>query len=140
LAEAVERGIPIGGTAESYYDNAVTASIEYWGGSAADAATYLAQPAVAYSTAAGSWRQKIGYQQWIAYADRGWDGWTTIRRLGYPDIDAVNPPVGAISALPRRFTYPSNEETANPVNWAAAVKAVCGGSADGVNFNLWWNN
>jgi hypothetical protein len=139
LAEATERGILSGNTAESYYDNAVTASIEYWGGAAADAATYLAQPSVAYSTAAGTWRQKIGYQQWIAYADRGWDGWTSIRRLGYPDLDVVNPPVGAVSALPRRFTYPSNEETSNPTNWAAAVKAVTGGAADGVNFNLWWN-
>lgn len=139
LAEAVERGITVGGTAEKFYDSAVTASIEYWGGSASDAATYLSQPAVAYGTTAGIWQQKIGYQQWIAYANRGWDAWTSIRRLHYPDLDAINPPVGASIPLPRRFNYPGNEQTSNSTNWAAAVKAVTGGTADGLSFNLWWN-
>jgi hypothetical protein len=140
LAEAVERGIAVAGTAESHYDNAVTASIKYWGGKDADAAAYLAQPSVAYSTAAGSWKQKIGYQKWIALADRGWDAWTEIRRLGYPNLDAVNPPVAAIGNLPRRFTYPGNEQSSNPTNWADAVKAVNGGAADQVSVNLWWNH
>lgn len=139
LAEAAERGISVGGTAENYYDSAVTASIEYWGGSAADAATYLAQPSVAYGTATGDWRQKIGYQKWIAYANRGWDAWTEIRRLGYPDLDDVNPPVSASVKLPRRFNYPGNEQTSNPTHWAEAVKAVTGGSADLLSVNLWWN-
>ena len=139
LAEAVERGIAVGGTAEAHYNNAVTASITYWGGSAADAATYLAQPAVAYSTAAGDYKQKIGYQKWIAFADRNWDSWTEIRRLGYPNLDAVSPPVGASGNLPRRFTYPGSEQSSNPQHWADAVKAVTGGSNDAVTFNLWWN-
>ena len=139
LAEAVERGISVGGTAATHYTNAVTASIEFWGGAAADAATYLAQPAVAYSTAAGNWQQKIGYQKWIAYANRGWDAWTEIRRLGYPNIDVINPPVGANGNLPRRFYYPTNEQSSNAVNWANAVKAVTGGNADVVTVNLWWN-
>lgn len=139
LAEAAERGFAVNGSAASHYNNGVTASIVYWGGDSASAATYLTQTAVAYATATGNWKQKIGYQQWIAYADRGWDAWTSIRRLGYPNIDAINPPIGAIGNLPRRFTYPSNEETSNPTNWATAVKAVNGGSADLVSVNLWWN-
>jgi Starch-binding associating with outer membrane len=139
LAEAVERGFAVNGTAASHYNNGVTASINFWGADSAAATTYLAQPSVAYATAAGTWKQKIGYQQWLAYADRGWDAWTSIRRLGYPNLDAINPPVGAVSNLPRRFTYPSSEETINPTNWAAAVQAVTGGASDGVNFNLWWN-
>src|SRR5581483_8606240 len=48
LAEAVERGFNVGGTAATHYNNAITASILFWGGSATDAATYLAQPSVAY--------------------------------------------------------------------------------------------
>jgi hypothetical protein len=54
-AEAKERGYNVAGTAEQHYNNAITASIIAWGGTAADAAAYLAQPAVAYSTAAGTW-------------------------------------------------------------------------------------
>src|SRR5581483_1512533 len=79
LAEAVERGIAVGGTAETHYNNAVKASINFWGGTDAAAATYLAQPAVAYTTAAGTWQQKIGYQKWLALANRNWDSWTEIR-------------------------------------------------------------
>jgi len=139
LAEAAERGFTVSGSAATHYNNGVTASINFWGADSAAAAAYLAQPSVAYATAAGTWKQKIGWQQWLAYADRGWDAWTSIRRLGYPNLDVINPPVGAVSNLPRRFTYPSAEETINPTNWAAAVQAVTGGTADGVQFNLWWN-
>ena len=53
LAEAAERGFAVDGTAETHYNNAITASITYWGGTPAEAAAYLAQPAVAYTTAAG---------------------------------------------------------------------------------------
>jgi hypothetical protein len=51
----------------------------------------------------------------------------------------VNPPVGANGNLPRRFYYPNNEQASNPINWAAAVKAVTGGTTDAVTYNLWWN-
>ncbi len=135
LAEAVERGFTVGGTAEQHYDNAITASIEYWGGSASDAATYLAQPSVAYTTATGTYKQKIGYQQWIAMYNRGWDAWTSIRRLGYPNINALNPPNGAISPMPLRFYYPLAEQTANATNYAAAVKAM---GSDDVTTKLYW--
>jgi len=137
LAEAVERGFPVSGTAEAHYDNAVTASIEFWGGTAAEATTYLAQSAVAYTTATGAWRQKIGYQKWIAFANRNWDSWTEIRRLGYPDLDVVSPPVGAISNLPLRLYYPPAEHSSNSINWAAAVSALPGGQ-DVVSAKLFW--
>lgn len=138
LAEAVERGFPVGGTAAGHYNNAVTASITFWGGTAGDATTYLAQPAVAYATAAGDYKQKIGWQQWVAFANRGWDAWTSIRRLKQPNIDAISPPVGAISVLPKRFFYPTTEQSANPKNWADAVKAMSGGVSDDVTTKLFW--
>ncbi len=136
LAEAVERGFSVGGTAEQHYDNGVTASIEAWGGSASDAATYLAQPSVAYTTAAGTYKQKIGYQKWIALWNRGWDAWTEIRRLGYPNINVIDPPIGAISPLPLRFYYPLAEQTANTINYNAAVQAI--GGSDLVTTKLFW--
>src|SRR5580698_6016668 len=137
LAEATERGITTGGTAAVYYDSAVSASIRFWGGSNADALSYLGQPAVAYSSAAGTWRQKIGYQKWIAFANRNWDSWTEIRRLGYPDLNTVSPPVAAVSQFPLRFYYPPAEQTSNNANWAAAVQALPGGE-DVVTAKLFW--
>jgi hypothetical protein len=137
LAEAVERGF-IPGMAATYYNNAITASMQFWGdNNPADATAYLAQPSVNYTTAAGTWQQKIGYQEWIASYNRNWESWTLIRRLGYPDINVVSPPVGAVSTYPLRLYYPINEVSSNPVNWAAAAKLIPGG-ADVVTAKLFW--
>lgn len=137
LAEAVERDFDVSGTAAEHYNNAITASIIFWGGTQDEANTYIAQNAVNYSSAEGTWRQKIGYQKWIAFINRNWDAWTEIRRLGYPDIDEVSPPVGATGNLPLRFYYPPSEESSNASNWAAAVAALPGGE-DVVSAKLFW--
>lgn len=137
LAEAVERGISVTGTAAAHYTNAVTASVLSWGGTSGEAQSYLSRSEVAYASASGDWRQKIGYQKWIAFANRNWDSWTEIRRLGYPDLDVVSPPVGAIGNLPLRLNYPPAEESSNPENWAAAVKALPGGQ-DVLSAKIFW--
>jgi len=133
LAEAVERGYNVGGTAAEHYTNAITLSIEEWGGSQADADAYLAQPAVAYATAAGSWQEKIGLQAWIALYNRGNEGWTTWRRLDYPEIVA---PASAFSDIPVRYTYPVNEQTVNPDGYDQAAAAIGG---DDVETRLFWD-
>ncbi|MHA8051216.1 SusD/RagB family nutrient-binding outer membrane lipoprotein [Aquirufa sp. ROCK-SH2] len=132
-AEAKERGYNVTGTAESHYNNAVKASIIYWGGTSADADAYLAQPEVAYSTAAGDWKQKIGTQKWIALYNRPYDGWTELRRLDYPKITA---PKAAKSGFPNRFTYPANEQQLNGTNYTAASTAIGG---DVVTTKLFWD-
>jgi len=133
LAEAVERGFNVGGTAQEHYNNAVTASIIFWGGSAADAAAYLAQPNVNYATAAADWKQKIGVQAWIALYTRGFDAWTEWRKLDYPKLQA---PPSARSALPLRFTYPQGEQNLNQANYEAASVSIGG---DKVTTKLFWD-
>jgi len=132
-AEAKERGWNVAGSAETHYNNAVKSSITYWGGAAADADTYLAQADVAYATAAGDWKQKIGTQKWIALYNRPYEGWTELRRLDYPKITA---PVGAKSGFPTRFSYPLNEQTLNGANYTAAASAIGG---DVVTTKLFWD-
>lgn len=133
LAEAVERGMNVGGTAEEHYNNAVTASITYWGGSESDANTYLSRPDVAYGSAPGPWQQKIGVQEWIALYLRSFDAWVVWRRLDYPDLQA---PPSAITPIPVRYTYPSNEQNLNEENYAQASSAIGG---DAVTTNLFWD-
>jgi hypothetical protein len=132
-AEAKERGFTVTGTAEEHYNNAITASIIAWGGTAADAAVYLARPDVAYTTAAGTWRQKIGTQKWIALYNRPYEGWLELRRLDYPVLPA---PVGAKSGFPNRLTYPGNEQQLNGTNYTAAASAIGG---DKVETKLFWD-
>jgi len=133
LAEAAARGMNVGGTVEEHYNNAITASIEYWGGTAADVSAYLAQPSVNYATAPGTWKQKIGTQAWIALYLRGFDAWTSWRRLDYPSL--VKPP-SAITDIPVRYTYPSNEQNLNQQNYDQAAQAIGG---DEVTTNLFWD-
>lgn len=136
LAEAVERGFNVEGTAEEHYNNAVTASITYWGRSEEEAAAYLAQPDVNYNTAPGDWRQKIGTQKWIALYNRGFDAWLEWRRLDAPDLQPPAIEGAAQLTIPKRLIYPINEQTLNPENRAAAAAAIGG---DDASTRLFWD-
>ncbi|MCU7548638.1 SusD/RagB family nutrient-binding outer membrane lipoprotein [Chitinophagaceae bacterium LB-8] len=132
-AEAKERGFNVAGTAEEHYNNAIKASILYWGGTVAQADTYLQSAGVAYTTAAGSYKQKIGSQKWIALFNRGFEAWTEYRRLDYP---VLTPPATAKSGYPNRFTYPTNEQTVNKTNYKDASAKIGG---DKVETKLFWD-
>ncbi|MGZ3849760.1 MAG: SusD/RagB family nutrient-binding outer membrane lipoprotein [Flavisolibacter sp.] len=130
LAEGAARGMNVGGTAAEHYDKGVTASIEFWGGTAADAAAYLANPVNQYDPV--NWKKSIGVQAWINYYTRGFDAWIEQRRLDYPQLIA---PPAAKTAFPVRYTYPTTEENLNP-NYAAAATAIGG---DAVTTKLFWD-
>lgn len=133
LAEAVERGIAVGGSAESHYNAAISASMSYWG-NAADTAAYLLQPSVAYTTATGTWKQKIGEQAYLALYNRGFESWTSYRRLDFPALVA---PVDANETqVPTRLTYPAEEETLNATNETAAATAIGGNT---LTTKLFWD-
>ncbi|GAB3908534.1 SusD/RagB family nutrient-binding outer membrane lipoprotein [Mucilaginibacter boryungensis] len=122
LAEAVQRGY-ITGSVAAHYNSGVTASITYWGGTAAQAATYLLQPDVAYLTASGTPLQKIARQEYVALYNRGWDAWILTRRLDYP---VLLKPAKAYTDFPVRFTYPVSEQNVNVTNYTQASSAIGG--------------
>ncbi len=132
-AEAKERGYTVSGTAESHYNNAIRASIIYWGGTNANADDYLAQSAVAYSTAEGGWKQKIGFQKWIALYNRPFEGWVEVRRLDYPKLSL---PVNAVSGYPTRLRYPGSEQQLNGTNYTKAATKIGG---DKTETKLFWD-
>ena len=132
-AEAAERGFTVSGTAQEHYNNAIRASIIQWGGTEAEATAYIAQPEVNYTSAAGDWKQKIGFQKWIALYNRPATGWLEVRRLDYP---VLAPPNNPDSGYPNRFPYPANEQTLNPENYTAAAAAIGG---DEVETKLFWD-
>jgi hypothetical protein len=134
LAEAAARGFAVEGTAEEHYNKAITASIEYWGGTEEQAEIYLSQPDVAWSTASGDWKEKIGVQKWIALYNRGFDAWTEWRRLDYPEL---TPPPGMDQEdIPVRYTYPVLEQNLNTANYEAAASAIGG---DVISTRLFWD-
>jgi hypothetical protein len=132
-AEAVARGFNVGGTVESHYDQGITQSIKYWGGADTSVTRYLADPSVAYSTAAGTDLQKIALQKWISLYNHPDHEWIDIRRLDWPALPA---PVGAVSGFPNRLYYPQSEQTVNGANYTQAAAAVGG---DKVETKLFWD-
>lgn len=139
LAEAAARSFDVGGTAKSHYDSGLIASFEDWGASSTDATTYLAMAHVDYDTALAAstatmpWKEVIGTQKWIALFNRGFEAWTSIRLLDYPEL-AI--PVEAVSGFPTRYTYPIIEQTLNGSNWGAASSAIGGDLAE---TKLFWD-
>jgi len=133
MAEAAARGYNVGGTAEAWYNKGITASFDFWGVSGA--AAYLAKPEVAYTTAAGTWKQKIGTQSWLAAYTRGIEAYTTWRRLDYP---ILNLPEDATkySDIPVRFTFPVNEQTLNAANYKAISAAI---GSDLISTKIFWD-
>lgn len=134
LAEAAERSLGGVTNPETHYNNAILASMAYWGVSDADAATYLARPDVAYTTATGTYKQKIGTQKWLGLFDRGVEAWAEWRRLDFPVLTV--PPGLTYADIPVRMPYPFNENKMNKVNYDAASTAIGG---DDVSTKLFWD-
>lgn len=128
-AEAAARGNYAVTDAAAHYNNAIKASIKSWGGTDVEADTYLAQPAVAYATASGTWQQKIGSQAYYAYYMRGFTSWLTWRRLDYPRLKAAVKHVAEVNGMPLRYSYPVSEQTLNGANYKAAAAAIGGDNA-----------
>jgi hypothetical protein len=137
LAEAAARGYDVGGVPEeTLYNEAVTESILAWGGTNADAVTYLAQTEIGYSTGstAGDFRKKIGFQKWIALYNRGLEGWAEWRRFDTPTFNI--PRRRTIDDIPMRMPYPYNENNLNFTNYTAGSAAIGG---DLVSTKIFWD-
>ena len=122
LADAAERsisGTPV--NAAVFYNAGITASFDYW--AAPNVATYLANPAVNYATAPGTWKVKIGNQLWLAMYNRGYEAWTAWRTY---DMPGFNLPAVSEDPVPTRYTYPISEQNLNKVNYTAASAAIGG--------------
>lgn len=147
LAEAAARGYAVPGSVASHYNAAITASILEWASyaspdntpadvvnAATEAANYLSQPGVAYATAPGAdFRQKIGYQKWLALYNQPTEAFKEWRRLDAPTLTRAT---RSISDIPVRFVYPVAEQNVNGTNYAAAAASIGG---DVVTTKLFWD-
>ena len=123
-AEAAERSLagltPV--QAAGFYNAAITRSMEMWGVSAAQIATYLATPGVAYDAAGTtvSRQKQIAIQKWISLYTDPIQAWSGFRRTCQPAI--LKPGPNAIeAAVPRRLYYSTTEAAVNGANLTAAI-------------------
>ena len=118
-AEAVQRGIITTGDAKALYESAVTQSIIYEGGTAADAATYLAQliPLVNFDGSPDKIKAIIT-QKWCALNGLSpMPIWTDYRRTGFPDFLHWSQDANRKNDTPPvRLYYPQTEISTNNDN------------------------
>jgi len=115
LAEAAWLGWSLPETAETYYNNAIKASLETWG--VGDAyADFIAQPGVAYD---GTQKQII-VQKWIASWQAATESWADYKRTGFPELHTG--PMAIKAAVPVRFYYMLSERNLNKTNVEAAME------------------
>lgn len=65
----------------------------------------------------------------------GLEGYTEWRRLDYPVLN-IPPTISNYNQIPKRFTYPINEQTLNAANYASASAAIGG---DQLTTKLFWD-
>jgi len=82
--------------------------------------------------------QQINDQYWVTgFMDEN-ECFANWRRCGYPTLTPVNYPSNITGGtIPRRFTYPQSEASANTVNYNAAVSRLSNG--DRMTSRVWWD-
>jgi Starch-binding associating with outer membrane len=135
-AEAAERGLGAQTGAAAHYNAGVRASMLQWGLTDADADAYLAQTGVAYVPGATG-LQQIGLQKWISLFTQGFEAWSEWRRTGNPASIKPGPNMYAdVPGIPRRLTYPSQEQS---VNKASLNDAIARQGTDSYLTRIWWD-
>jgi hypothetical protein len=147
-AEANARGWLTGtaAQAETHYNNAIEADMQYWSNAStseeitsADISTYQSQGNVAYPTTGSQQDQlkAIAEQKWLGLYMQGLQAWIDWRRLDHPTwYFQDNPGADTEDDIPVRFIYPVDEQNLNQSNWEAAKSAMGG---DETNIRLFWD-
>ena len=132
-AEAAAKGW-IAGSAATYYQDAIRASMQQYGISDTAIDAYLAQPSTQYLGL-----RSIYLQKWIALFGNGPEQWSSWRRetvggVHYPGLlPAQRAPT---TIVPYRVYYPASEQSTNAENWTAAVTANGGSTL--WDKKVWW--
>lgn len=159
LAEAALNGWNVGGTAQQFYEQGITVSMNQWGITDATAIQnyiqstaapiapndYLNSPAVAtipvkFAVDAATQRQQILTQKWLALFPDGIDAWAELRRTGYPVlypvVESDNPDVPANTMISR---WPWEEDEYNTNGKAVQAALPLLGGPDKASTHVWWN-
>lgn len=139
-AEAALFGI-VEGDANALYREGIRNSFEQWFVDEGVSENYLANEA--YANLEGSQEEmfeQISTQLWISFMSNQLEGWSNIRRTGYPVIEKRRAPDYALGVtdgvLPSRLKYPVSETNINRANNEKAVEEQ---GPDEITTPLWWD-
>jgi hypothetical protein len=134
LAEAAQIGW-ISGDAQTFYNNGIRASMNYYGIANTAVDQYLAQPNVAYDPARGI--ELISTQKYLAFfMNSGWEPFFNQRRTGFPVFSATGEGVVNNGRIPKRWMYPESELNLNGNNVREAITRQFP-QGDDINGQMW---
>ena len=125
-------------TANTLYRNGIEASLNQWEVDAAKITSFMASPT---ATLAGvNDEEQIGVQMWLSLTPNFFEGWSHIRRTGYPIIPvrtSEDLSKGATNGImPSRFNYSSFEQGSNSSNVQEAISRQ---GANKIDTPVWWD-
>lgn len=130
LAEAVSRGL-ITGDANTYYQNAIRASFDYY--NTVLPADYFTRTTIALEGNSSD-LVKILSQKWFSLVSVGHEAWFNVRRTGIPNLKP-GPDNFNEDRYPVRYLYPESEQATNSANYQEAAERIGG---DNINSQGWW--
>ncbi|WP_345989288.1 SusD/RagB family nutrient-binding outer membrane lipoprotein [Chryseobacterium sp. Chry.R1] len=134
LAEAAVRGW-INANANTYYLNAINASMTFYKISPTDVAAYLAQPII--NLQPGKEIEQIMDQKHTAlFFNTGWQIFYDQRRTGFPHFNTDGPGILNNGKIPKRWMYPSSEINNNNTNLNNAITKQYP-AGDNINETMW---
>ena len=120
------------------YRKGIETSLRQWDVDASDSVDFMVTPEA--SLAGNNDELQIGTQMWLALVPNYFEGWSHIRRTGFPVIatrTASNLSQGATSGvLPKRFLYSTFELSSNKDN---VLEAISRQGANKINTPVWWD-
>lgn len=123
--------------ANDLYRKGIETSLQQWDVKSDVIAEFMAR---SEASLAGNPEAQIGTQMWLALIPNYFEGWTYIRRTGYPNIEtrtADNLAQGVTNGvLPKRFLYSSFELSSNRNN---VLEAVSRQGDNKIDTPVWWD-
>lgn len=150
-----------GGTAKSYYEGGITASLNQWGITDATViANYINSTAtpvapqdanssppltnvpILWGATADVQQKQITLQKWLALYPDGTEAWADIRRSGalklYPVVQSDNPELtDPTTQTIRRINFMLSEKQTNKIETEKAIDLLNG--PDAITTPLWWD-
>lgn len=128
------------GDASSYLNNAWSVQADYQDaqGGFSHSATHMSNITVKWDDSATTEQkmERLITQKWIALFPCGQEGWSELRRTGYPQVFAVDQTTAYSIRVPNRIPFADTEMTENPDNLQKARQML--GGADDYATPMWW--
>ncbi len=124
------------GDPEQFYEEGINHAMLYYEIPQNEIDSYKTNEGVAYGGSEEENLEKIITQKWIALYQNHIEGWTEMRRTGYPAILLGSSSGETGGYLPRRFTYGESEYN---LNFSNVVEASDRMGEDEYMTRFWWD-